>query len=139
MQKVFIDGTFKIVPKQFYQCLIVMVFDNQTDVYVPVFYILLTSKTEKIYRHALHLMNETAGSKMNPTSVTCDYEKGLRNTIMKAVINGCLFHWKQAIRRKLVDLNCDKWTINHFIPADSIETLTLIPPNEIKSKGIPYV
>ena len=43
-QKIFIDGTFKIVPKPFYQCLIVMVFDNQTDEYVPVFYILLTSK-----------------------------------------------------------------------------------------------
>ena len=79
-QKVFINGTFKIVPKPFYQCLIVMVFDNQTDVYVSVFYILLTSKTEKII---------------------CDFEKGLHNANLeafpKAIINGCLFHWKQAI------------------------------------------
>ena len=96
-QKVFIDGTFRIVPKPFYQCLIVMVFNNQTNAYVPVFYILLTSKIEKNYGHALCLMNETAGSKMNPTSVTCDFEKGLHNAILKAIINGYLFHWKQAI------------------------------------------
>ena len=80
---------------------------------------------------------------MNPTSVTCDFEKGLHNAILKAfpkcIINGCLFHWKQAIRRKLVDLKCDEWTIDRFIPQDSIETLTLIAPNEIESKGIPYV
>ena len=120
-----------------------MVFDNQTNYYVPVFYILLTSKTEKIYGHALTLMNETAGSKMNPTSVTCDYEKGLHNAIMKAfpkaIINGCLFHWKQAILRKLGDLKCDQWMIDPFMPSDSIETLTIIPPNEIESKGILYV
>ena len=83
-QKIFIDGTFKIVPKPFYQCLIVMVFDSQTDAYVPVFYILLTSKTERIYGHALRLMNEAAGNKLKPTSVTCDFEKGLHNAVLKA-------------------------------------------------------
>ena len=120
-----------------------MVFDNQTNAYVPEFYILLTSKTEKNYRHALCLMNETAGNKMNPTSVTCDFEKGLHNAILKAfpkaIINGCLFHWKQDIQRKLVDLKFDKWTIDRFMYQDSIETLTLIPPNEIENKGIPFV
>ena len=142
-QKVFIDGTFRIVPKPFYQCLIVMVFDNQTDAYVPVFYILLTSKKEKVYDKALQQMNDAVGDKINPSSVTCDYERGLHNSISrafpKAIINGCLFHWKQAIRRKLADLKCDRWTIDRFTPADSIETLTLIPPNEIESKGIPFV
>ena len=143
-RKIFIDGTFKIVPKPFYQCLIVMVFDAQTDAYVPVFYILLTSKTEKIYGHALRLMNESAGNKMNPASVTCDFEKGLHNAILaafpKAVINGCLFHWKQALRRKLVDLKFEELSVlDRFMHPQSLETLTLIPPNEIEIKGIPYV
>ena len=53
-KRLFIDGTFKFVPKPFYQCLILMVFDEQTDCYVPVFYVLLTSKTEQIYSQALH-------------------------------------------------------------------------------------
>ena len=46
-RRIFIDGTFKIVPKPFYQCLIVMVFNKQTDSFVLVFYILLTSKLNK--------------------------------------------------------------------------------------------
>ena len=100
-QKVFINETFKIVPKLFYQCLIVMVFNNQTDVYIPMFLYLADLHDQKIYGHALRLMNKTAGSKMNPTSVTCDFEKGLHNAILKAfhkaIINKSLFHWKQVI------------------------------------------
>lgn len=32
---VFVDGTFKVVPRPFTQCLIVMVYDASVDVYVP--------------------------------------------------------------------------------------------------------
>ena len=51
--QVYIDGTFRIVPNSFYQCLIVMVFDVQAEIYVPVTYVLMTSKTESLYWHAL--------------------------------------------------------------------------------------
>jgi len=95
-KRVFIDGTFKIVPKPFYQCLIIMVFDEQTDSFVPVFYVLLTSKTEQIYRHALYWVKASSDYKMKPDRITCDFEKALHNAIAiefpSAVINGCLFH-----------------------------------------------
>ena len=36
-KRMFIGSTFKFVPKPFYQCLIIMVFDEQIDAYVPIF------------------------------------------------------------------------------------------------------
>ena len=143
-KRVFIDGTFKIVPKPFYQCLIIMVFDEQTDSFVPVFYVLLTSKTEQIYRHALYWVKASSNYKMKPDSITCDFEKALHNAIAlefpNVIINGCLFHWKQAIRRKIRDLKFEEPSIEErFMWRNVLETLTIIPVDQIKTYGIPFV
>ena len=42
--QVFIDGTFRIVPTQFSQCVIVLAFDPSTNLYVPCIYSLVTGK-----------------------------------------------------------------------------------------------
>ena len=96
-----IDGTFKIVPNPFYQCLIIMVFDVQTSVYVPVIYVLMTGKSENMYWHALHWVYVCSNWKLDPFSVTCDFEAGLQKAVIgqfpDAILNDCLFYWKQAI------------------------------------------
>lgn len=142
--KIFIDGTFKVCPKPFYQCLIIMVFDEQTDAFVPVFYVLLTSKNTQIYRHALYWIKSAVDYKMQPLVITCDYEKALhsavKNEFPNANINGCLFHWKQAIRRKIKDLRFEESSVvDRFMHRSTLETLTIIPPEEIKEFGIPFV
>ncbi len=44
---IYVDATFKpCVPYGFYQCLIVVVLDNQTSSYVPVVYALMSHKNE---------------------------------------------------------------------------------------------
>ena len=142
-KQVFIDGTFKIVPKPFYQCLIIMVFDEQTDSFVPCFYILLTSKTAQIYHHALYWVKSTVGSNFNPASVTCNFKKALHNAIKiefpSSIINGCLFHWKQTIYRKVMSLKFNEPVIDIFRDRRVLENFTLIPPNEIEKYGIPYI
>lgn len=47
---IFVDATFKpCTPCGFYQCLILMVYDNQTSSYVPIVYALMSHKNETLY------------------------------------------------------------------------------------------
>ncbi|ETO61603.1 hypothetical protein F444_20428 [Phytophthora nicotianae P1976] len=48
---VFIDGTFKMVPKPFVQCLIVMLLDATVNLYVPAMYVLKDETTTPIWTH----------------------------------------------------------------------------------------
>ena len=120
-----------------------MVFDDQTDCYVPVFYVLLTSKTQQIYIQALRWIQITVARKICPVTITCDFEIALQNAISivftDAIVNGCLFHWKQAIQRKLIDLKFKYEIVERMMWDHTLEILTLINPSEIKWKGIPYV
>ena len=104
------------------------------------FYVLLTSKTQQIYSHAFKWIEATIDQKI---SITCDFEIALQNAISKnvpgVVINGCLFHWKQAIWRKIIELNFKENVCERMMWENSLEVLTLINPNEIRWKGIPYV
>ena len=141
--QIYIDGTFRIVPSPFYQCLIIMCFDTRTEVYVPIMYILMTAKTQFLYYHALHYVICVSNWKLDPFTVTCDFEKALINAVREqfrqSVVNGCLFHWKQALRRKMGSLNIDKETISMAMTRNVLDVLTIIPRDEVVRKGIPYV
>jgi len=114
----FIDCTFKICPRGFAQCLIMMIYSAAHDTYVPVFFVLLESKSELVYYHALEQCIGATNWKLDAATVSCDFETGLMNQcklqFRDAKIVGCLFHWKQALRRKL--LKC-------HIPEDLITTV----------------
>jgi len=38
---IFVDCTFRIVPKGIHQCIVIMIYSNACESYVPIFYILL--------------------------------------------------------------------------------------------------
>ena len=111
--QLYIDGTFKVCLLPFYQFLIVMVFKAQTDSYVPVFYILLQGKTTFEYYMALHFVFSATYGKLHPSTVMCDFEKGLHLAVRKQFesgqtkMNGCLFHFKQAIKKNMEKLKLD--------------------------------
>ena len=73
---IFIDGTFSITPFPFYQCLILMFFCQQTNLYAPIMYILMTGKTTTCYLHVLDMIICCVGIG-RPKSVTCDFKKTL--------------------------------------------------------------
>ena len=54
-------------------------------------------------------------------------------------MNGCLFHWKQAIGHKIRDLKFDEPINERIMTWFVLETLTIIHVNEIEKYGIPYV
>jgi hypothetical protein len=71
----YVDGTFRSVPKPFSQCYITMVFDHHTDEYVPVYFVLLEAKSEWTYWTMLHNIICSTRLKMGVESVTMDFEK----------------------------------------------------------------
>ena len=140
----YIDGTFKCVPSQFSQLLIVMIFNDSTSSYVPVMYILLQGKSEFEYKHALQQLINCSENKCKAITVTCDFEKALHNCARKqfgkAKIVGCLFHFKQALRRRMKTvLHIKEDQIQMAMEKNSIDILTIINNSEIRGKGLMYV
>ncbi len=136
-RNLFIDCTFKIAPKDFAQCMTILVYSRKHSFYVPVFYILLSDKSEEIYKEALRKVvnDRTLKKPIDVATVTMDFEMSLLKAA-KAVFGErkykkkrqqwvgpeyvlCWFHFKQAIKRKLVDLKLPKEVIAMLIGSRS--------------------
>jgi hypothetical protein len=95
-----IDGTFKSVPRQYYQLLTI-----HTHIYgktIPTIFALLSSKTEKIYLRLFKLVKSTG---INMDRVVIDLELALKNALEKTFnpieILFCNFHFVQCLWRRL--------------------------------------
>ena len=49
VNELFVDGTFKVAPKNWYQLLNIFGYDNKHNFYMPLAFIILSSKSEEIY------------------------------------------------------------------------------------------
>jgi hypothetical protein len=112
----------------------------EVDLYIPIFYVLLDGKTESIYWNCIQQLITATDWRLRASSVTCDFESALQSTVSAqfkpAPIIGCLFHsHKQALRRKLVASQFPNTTIQLLMGEQGIELLTVIPIDEIESKG----
>jgi len=100
----FIDGTFKTTPKFFTQTWIVRCYIGDSTVAVPFCYILLEDKSTASYLRALQLLS-SAAPLLFPATVMVDFETtehtAIRQVFPHAQIRGCLFHFKQCIKRHL--------------------------------------
>jgi hypothetical protein len=70
----YLDGTFHSVPKPFTQCLILMAFDDETNLYVPIVFALVQNKSVWTYWHFLNLVLFTTEFKFDPETITTDFE-----------------------------------------------------------------
>jgi hypothetical protein len=140
----FVDCTFSVVPYGFTQLLIMMAYFPAYNMYVPVFYVLMQSREEQAYLYAINSCCVAANMSLKVKTFTCDFERGLLNALHRmfpsAHMVGCLFHLKQALRRKLIACKIPLDTVSSIVGVDGvIELLTVIPENEIMGKGIAYV
>ena len=103
------DGTFSACPEMFYQVFFVFVTTDSGKT-IPAAYSLLPDKQcyEVLFEEIKKALNNSNG----PDKVMVDYEKGLHNKFSSVFsdteISGCLFHFKQCIRRNLSDKGCLK-------------------------------
>jgi hypothetical protein len=140
---IFVDCTFSVCPHGFYQLLIFMIYDEATELYIPIFYVLLPSKHYLCYYHALHQCVCASDWKVHCRSWTCDFEKALINAVKEQFglkRDGvtpsesicCYFHWKQCLRRRLLELHIDKDLISKLMDKDGlINLLPLVPIDDI--------
>lgn len=139
-----VDGTFSVCTDDYYQLVVIMTHDQENKYNLPVLYILMTSKTESMYRRVFEEVRSLTDYAASPGNVLCDFEKALMNALRKvfpeAIVRGCLFHWKQAIRRHMISvLHFKEATVNKIMEVNNLDILTIIPMGEIESKGIPFV
>jgi hypothetical protein len=134
--RAFVDGTFRCVPRPFTQCLILMIMDDETDLFIPVVYCLVDNKSQWTYWHFFHYVLVVTETRFYPKTVTCDFEKPLIRAIKEqfpqTVIVGCLFHFKQALRRKLEKLRMPQDTILAAMKRGQLDILTTIDRREIE-------
>ncbi|POM62950.1 LOW QUALITY PROTEIN: hypothetical protein PHPALM_27832 [Phytophthora palmivora] len=139
----FLEGIFRCVPHPFYQCVVMMVFDNVTDLFVPVFYILCSAKTQDTYWHLMEAVNVAADDKIQSSMEVCDFEAGLQEAVQvqfpEADVVGCFFHFKQACRRKLKVLGAPDLEVTIAMSKCYLDMLTVIPHDKFEGPGINYV
>ena len=94
-KSLYIDAVFLIAPKPFYQCLVIMIFEETLQVYSPILYNLMTNKYQKMCQNALKWIFKLSGRRVNPVTITCDFEQALLNAISGifpfSKIVGCFF------------------------------------------------
>ena len=102
----FLDGTFRSVPPQFKQMLVLSVKrsrPDQSDAYLPVVFILVTSQKAQDVSRALGLLKDYHQS-WKVRRMMMDLEPAFRISVLKlhpdADISSCLFHVRQAWNRK---------------------------------------
>ncbi|KAK1942827.1 hypothetical protein P3T76_005464 [Phytophthora citrophthora] len=102
---IFIDGTFRCVVSGYKQCVIVMVHDRASGLYVPVYYVLSTSRTGDSFWDIIHFVVQGTDQQIEPAEVVCDFESALIQAVQSrfpnGIVIGCLLHWKQALRRAM--------------------------------------
>lgn len=149
---IFIDCTYHCVPAGFKQLLIVMIYSTGHKSYVPIFYVLIQSKLQEAYENALRACVQTSGFRLRAKTVTCDFEQGLINAaeivfqspipgLPKVPVVGCLFHWKQALYKKLTkSLSIPPAVALQLVGSEGmINMLAGIPIEDVEKYGVPFL
>jgi hypothetical protein len=110
----YMDGTFKSSPTDFYQSYIVYgkIFDQN----FPLFFAFLQNKTTTLYSRLLTHIKEfimVQNITASPSEILIDYECAMFNSIRlvfpETRIRGCYFHFGQAIWRKVCFFGSSKF------------------------------
>ena len=100
----FLDGTFAICPRLFYQVLNVAAEINGKVTLL--FSVAMTCRSKPLYKIVLQaIRSNPAMYNLNIATVYADFESGIASAVAKVIprarLVGCSFHYSQAIVRKL--------------------------------------
>ena len=137
----YVDGTFRIVRKPFEQLFGIHAFvkgDESNVKQVPLAFVLMTRRTKKDYKKILKALRKVLPDLINIKKMVMDFEIGLwsavRSLFPAVELQGCAFHWTQAIWRKTQDLGLAVPCMKHRPTQDFIRqvmALTFHPADHI--------
>jgi hypothetical protein len=142
---IYIDTTSNpCTPSPFYQCLIIMTFDNQTSSYKPIIYALMTHKCSELYNLVFSQIATLMLGKMKVKTFTADFESGVMNMLALhggTHVVGCLFHPKQAWLKYLKE-HCSlaqASSLGRAMEVGVLDLFCVLPSGDVLESGIPYV
>lgn len=103
----YIDGTFKLCRHPFTQLWTINAFVRKEDhaKQVPLLFVLMSGRKTKDYRAVLRELLNILPTIPAVKKITVDFEVAMWKAIQKVLPNttlmGCVFHWTQAIWRKV--------------------------------------
>ncbi|CAD5126722.1 DgyrCDS14782 [Dimorphilus gyrociliatus] len=105
----YMNGTFKIVKHPFKQLFSLHSFLKKEGEMkqVPLMFAFMTSKKKKAYNILFKAINELLEFK-TPKKIVMDFERAIWKAVLNnwenVTLTGCLFHWNQAVYRKIQEL-----------------------------------
>lgn len=137
------DATFKVVRQPFTQLFSIHAFVQRDGNFkqVPLLFALMSGKRRKDYKKILAKTKEIVGDSFKLTEILIDFEASVWRAIPEIFpeveIRGCVFHWGQAVWRKIQELGLQSPYTNDvdmhkylrkllslpYVPAENIEEL----------------
>ena len=115
----YIDGTFKLCRPPFQQLLTVNAFVRSDDYtkQVPLVFVLMSGRRKRDYKRVfqciIELLRSGDDNGAAVKQITLDYEKALWTALREILPNvrnlGCVFHWTQAVWRKVFAIINDQF------------------------------
>ncbi|CAF3191718.1 unnamed protein product [Rotaria socialis] len=139
---IFMDGTFDIAPAPFKQ--VYLIHGEKFGQGLPVAFCLLSNKRGRTYLELFERLKEQAiflKTKFDPKRIITDFEPCLLPVIQQefpfAIHSGCMFHFNQAVHRKITDLGlASDYLHNEAIRNQyrQIMALSLMPIEQVHSQ-----
>lgn len=127
-----------------------MLHDPSTELYIPVFYVLMQSKKKSAYWYAFNGCIAASGWTLAATITSCDFEQNLISQAdeqftyvdegtgekVEGLTCGCFFHHVKDNKEHLLKLKIPKNLIYKLIGSTGVmELLYIIDPAEIEDIG----
>ena len=107
----YVDGTFKLCRQPFSQLFTINAFVKSGDQakQVPLLFVVMSGRKKRDYRAVLQEVLSILSSPPGVRRITLDFERALwtvlRQLLPDVSLQGCLFHWTQALWRKVSMIN----------------------------------
>uniref|UniRef100_H3GWZ2 FLYWCH-type domain-containing protein n=1 Tax=Phytophthora ramorum TaxID=164328 RepID=H3GWZ2_PHYRM len=140
---IYIDTSFRRLPPGFELFCAVVVHDKPSGFFVPVFYVLGSTRTLRIYRNALSFIIQATRRKLNPAEVVCDFDVELHSALQaqfpNAVVRGSVYLFKHDCRARMERLQISEEAVNIAMEKGVLDMLVSIPPGRVATAGIAWV